>query len=87
MQPRGLSSLTQEAYPRSVRRFSEFLGRRFRDANARDDKRYLHHLMSEKRFFKQTVNQNAAAMSVLLAMTKLKGRLSPSSIAVKPAVT
>jgi integrase/recombinase XerD len=72
MQLRGLSSLTQEAYLRNVRRFSEFFGKSPRGAKARDVKRYLHHLMSEKRLSKQTVNQHAMALRMFFAITLQK---------------
>jgi integrase/recombinase XerD len=69
MQLRGLGSLTQEAYVRNVRRFAEFFGKSPAKAKTRDVKQYLHELMSERHLTKQTVNQHAAALRFLFAVT------------------
>jgi integrase/recombinase XerD len=69
LQLRGLSPLTQEAYLNKVSKFTEFLGKSPKMANAQDVKRYLHHLMTEKHFTMQTVNQHAAALKLLFTVT------------------
>ena len=69
MQLRGLGELTQQAYLNKVEKFGEFFGKSPRGANAQDVNRYLHHLMTEKRFAIPTVNQYAAALRLFLTIT------------------
>jgi site-specific recombinase XerD len=69
MQLRGLGESTQQAYLNKIGKFAEFLGKSPRQATARDVNRYLHHLMTEKRFAIPTVNQYAAALRLFLTVT------------------
>ena len=69
MQLRGLGELTQQAYLNKVEKFGEFLGISPRRGKAQDVDRYLHHLMSEKKFTIPTVNQYAAALKLFFTVT------------------
>jgi hypothetical protein len=66
MQLRGIGELTRLAYLNKVEKIGEFLGNQPRRGKEQDVDRYLHHLMTEKRFTIPTVNQYAAALRLFL---------------------